>query len=121
MVLIAPSMNLLLPVTFDAYILSEASPSTPVSCMSSLGQPMRSIKIILFGSLWDRLTRALTVSGICMVSQLLLVIFFVKLRLINWNPPSSFHSVQGKWRHRSVVIHYSWSDRAHVIGNTVQP
>ena len=73
------------------FFLSASYLSTPVISMSPLGQPMQSVKIKLFSSFQaSLLTQAMTVSGIGMVYQILLVIFFANLRLINHNPLCSF-------------------------------
>ena len=67
--------------------LSEASLSTTMILIFSIGQPLRSANINRSSSLQDSsLTRDMKVSVIGMVSQLLLVVFFSELIPINCNP-----------------------------------
>ena len=78
-------------------LLAASSLSTFVISISTIGQPMRFVEMNESGSFkYSSLTQDITVSGIGIVYQLLLVIFFADLRLINQNPPCSFPLVPRK-------------------------
>ena len=68
-------------------LLSASSLYNPAIYMYPIGQPLWFVKINWVGPFQaSSLTRAMTVSGIKIVSQLLLVIFLAELRLIHQNP-----------------------------------
>ena len=65
--------------------------STPVSSASPIRRTFWSVKIKCYGSPFaSSFTRAMKVSGIGIISQLLLAVFFEDWRLINLNPPWVF-------------------------------
>ena len=72
------------------FLLAESIP-TSVILISPIRLPLPSLKINWFGLFQaSPLTRDVTVAGIRVVSQLLMVIFLANLSLINWNTLCSF-------------------------------
>ena len=74
-------------------LFSTPYPSTPMSLtpLSLMIQPLWSVNTnISCWSLPNIFTRSITISGICIISQNILVIFFIEFRLINLNPSCTF-------------------------------